>query len=56
MTKTIVAILVPLFVAAIIASAKAIVDVQVLKAENKTDRALLLEVRSDVKYILKKFK
>lgn len=36
---------------AIGASSKAIIDVAVLKAENKTTKELLKEVRDDVKHI-----
>jgi len=45
-----------LFVAAILASAKAIVDVEVLKSENITNRQLLIEVKNEQKIIRKDIK
>lgn len=45
--------MVGLCVTAIAASAKAIVDVAILKSENITIKELLTEVRSDVKAIYK---
>lgn len=45
-------ILVGLCIAAITGSAKSIIDVEVLKSENKNQKELLLEVRNDVKQIL----
>lgn len=59
--KIVGAIFVTLFCASIIASAKAIVDVAVLKEKNKNNHALLLEakserilIRGDIKDILDK--
>lgn len=49
--KVIESIVAGLALAAITASAKAIIDVQVLKVENKNLQFLLMEVRQDVKYI-----
>jgi len=51
--KILVSILVPLFAAAIMASAKAIVDVQVLKAENMTTKDIVKEIKQDVRDIRK---
>lgn len=56
--KIIESIIAGMAIAAITASAKAIIDVQILKVENRNMKFLLLEVRQDVKmirnYLLKK--
>jgi Na+/pantothenate symporter len=54
MQKHVTAAIITLFVGAIIASAKSIIDVHVLKAENINVKETLLEIKKDVREIRNK--